>query len=212
MESSLTKLSQKIRTRFAPSPTGFVHIGNFRTVLFNFLFTHKMGGVNVLRVEDTDQARKVDGAIESMLAVMETMGIRFDEGPQLVNGKLQEVGDYGPYTQSARLDLYKKYSRELLDVKKAYYCFCSAERLDEVRKEQVALKKPPMYDRHCRNLTDADIAAQHESFRSQGRQPVIRMAMPLEGVTVLNDLVFGEITYENYMRNFHKVVINDYRQ
>ncbi|HMQ02203.1 MAG TPA: glutamate--tRNA ligase [Candidatus Doudnabacteria bacterium] len=189
--------SQKIRTRFAPSPTGYVHIGNYRTALFAYLFARHHGGVSVLRVEDTDQARKTEGAIENMLAVLQKMGIEFDEGVRVVNGKLTEVGEFGPYTQSNRLDLYHSYVQKLITEKKAYYCFCSTERLDELRKEQTALKQPPMYDRHCRKLTEEEALAQLAKFETAGKKPVVRQVIPEEGQTVIQDLVYGDISYEH---------------
>ncbi len=188
---------KKVRTRFAPSPTGFVHIGNFRTALFAFLFARHNNGVNILRVEDTDQTRKTEGAIENMISVMERMGVHFDEGVQDENGKLVEKGDYGPYTQSERLDIYQSHIQDLVSNKKAYYCFCTPERLDELRKEQIALKQPPMYDRLCRKLTAEEVQAKLTEFQSQHKRPVVRQAIPETGETVVKDLVYGEIKYEH---------------
>ncbi len=187
----------KVRTRFAPSPTGFVHIGNFRTALFAFLFARHHGGVNILRVEDTDQTRKTDGAIENMISVMERMGVQFDEGVQDQNGKLAEKGDYGPYTQSERLDIYQSHVQDLISNNKAYYCFCTPERLDELRKEQTALKQPPMYDRLCRKLNDEQVQAKLQEFQSQNIRPVVRQAIPQTGETVVKDLVYGDIKYDH---------------
>ncbi len=191
--------TKTIRTRFAPSPTGFVHIGGLRTALFAFLFARSKHGTNLLRIEDTDQNRLVEGSLENMLSVFQTMGIEFDEGPYVENGKIKQKGEYGPYIQSERKEqgLYQKYAEQLVAEKKAYYCFCSEERLDEMRKEQVALKKPPMYDRRCRNLTADDIQKQLADFNLAGKNPVIRFAIPLEGSTVIHDLIYGDITYEN---------------
>ncbi len=188
---------KQVRSRFAPSPTGYVHIGNFRTGLFSFLFARHHGGVNILRVEDTDQSRKIDDAVTNMLSVMQTLGIEFDEGPYLENGELKERGEYGPYVQSARKDLYKKYAQELVTAGKAYYCFCSEERLADLRKEQAALKQPPMYDRHCRNLSADEVKSKPEEFKNNNQQPVIRQAIPLDGTTVVKDLVYGDISYDN---------------
>ncbi len=194
----MTDSNKSIRTRFAPSPTGFVHIGSLRTALFAFLFARHNGGVNVLRVEDTDQSRLVDGAVENMIKVLGQLGVEFDEGPLLNDaGTLYEKGEFGPYTQSARLDIYKQHIQTLLESKKAYFCFCSSERLDELRKEQVALKKPPMYDRHCRNLTNEEVQIKQDEFKEAGKNPVVRFAIPQEGTTIVNDLVFGEISYKN---------------
>jgi nondiscriminating glutamyl-tRNA synthetase len=201
--------TKTIRTRFAPSPTGFVHIGSLRTALFAFLFARSKHGTNLLRIEDTDQNRLVEGSLENMLSVFQTMGIEFDEGPYVENGKIKQKGEYGSYIQSERKEqgLYQKYAEQLVAEKKAYYCFCSEERLDEMRKEQVALKKPPMYDRRCRNLTADDIQKQLADFsarggsasggKASGKNPVIRFAIPLEGSTVIHDLIYGDIIYEN---------------
>lgn len=190
-------MPSNIRTRFAPSPTGEIHIGNFRTVLFAFLFARHNSGQILLRVEDTDQSRKVDGAVENMVEVLAKMGISFDEGVAIQNHQMIDVGDKGPYTQSHRLDIYKKYMEVLLESKGAYYCFCSQERLDELRKEQTALKQPPMYDRLCRNLSEDEVAAKQAELESAGKKPVVRQANPLEGETVVHDLVYGDIKYDN---------------
>ncbi len=187
-----------IRTRFAPSPTGFVHIGSLRTALFAFLFARHNHGQIVLRVEDTDQNRKVEGAVENLLTVMKTVGIEFDEGFVLdKHGKATQKGALGPYLQSERLDIYHKHIDQLIKENKAYYCFCSEQRLDDLRKEQTALKKPPMYDRHCRNLSAEETAKQQTEFAANGKRPVVRFAMPQEGQTVIEDLIYGRIVYEN---------------
>jgi glutamyl-tRNA synthetase len=191
------EITGKVRTRFAPSPTGFVHIGNFRTALFSHLWAKHNGGTSVLRIEDTDQSRQVDGAVEHLLEIMKTMGVEFDEGYYLKDdGTIDVRGEFGPYLQSERLELYHKHVTQLLDEKKAYYCFCSEERLDELRKEQTALKKPPMYDRLCRALTESEIQNKLAEFTSSGKNPVVRFAIP-EGQTIINDLIYGQITYEN---------------
>lgn len=202
---------QKIRTRFAPSPTGFVHIGSLRTALFSFLFARNMGGILGLRIEDTDQNRLVEGSLENMLKVFNKMGIIFDEGPYIESGKIQQKGSYGPYIQSERKEqgLYQKYAGQLIADKKAYYCFCSEERLEEMRKEQVALKKPPMYDRRCRNLSTDEVKKQLVEFKNAGKNPVIRFAMPLEGETVIYDLIFGKITYENKILDDQVILKSD---
>jgi nondiscriminating glutamyl-tRNA synthetase len=190
--------SKKIRTRFAPSPTGFVHIGSLRTALFAFLFARHEGGVNILRVEDTDQSRLVDGAIENLVKILHELGIEFDEGFYYKDDdKLAQKGDYGPYLQSERLDVYKKYTLELIDKGAAYYCFCDEKRLEVLRTEQTALKKPPMYDRLCRNLSGEEIKTKLAEFKDQEKQPVVRQAIPLDGQTVIHDLVYGDITYEH---------------
>ena len=216
----MTTKNPAIRTRFAPSPTGFVHIGSLRTALFSFLFARHNGGVHVLRIEDTDQNRFVEGAIENLLKVMKQMGIDFDEGFYLkengevglsteASAKVEERGEFGPYLQSKRLDLYHKHAEELIKNKKAYYCFCSEQRLEELRKEQTALKKPPMYDRLCRNLSDDEINKQLAEFKAAGKNPVVRFAIPLEGQTVIHDLVYGDITYEHKILDDQVIIKSD---
>jgi nondiscriminating glutamyl-tRNA synthetase len=188
---------KQIRTRFAPSPTGFVHIGNFRTALFSHLWAKHNNGTSILRIEDTDQSRKVEGAVEHLLDVMKTMGVEYDEGFYLnEHGGIETHGEFGPYLQSERLDVYHKHIDQLLSDKKAYYCFCSEERLAELRKEQTALKKPPMYDRLCKNLSEAELQAKLEEFSREGKNPVVRFAIP-EGQTIIHDLIYGDITYDN---------------
>ncbi len=186
------------KTRFAPSPTGFVHIGSLRTALFSFLFARKNKGVHILRIEDTDQNRLVPGAVENLLGVMAHMGIVFDEGYYLQpNGEVGERGLRGPYTQSKRLNIYHKHVEELVASKAAYYCFCSEQRLEDLRKEQIALKKPPMYDRLCRNLSDAEVQKKIQEFSKLGKQPVVRQAIPTTGETVIQDLIYGDIVVQN---------------
>lgn len=190
-------ISNQVRTRFAPSPTGFVHVGNFRTALFAYLFARHNNGVFVYRVEDTDQARKVEGAVENLIQVFATMGIEFDEGPRIQKGQVIEVGEHGPYVQSKRLSIYKDHAQQLVDQGKAYYCFCSPQRLDELRKEQTALKKPPMYDGLCRNLSAEELQTKLNEFQKNGQSPVIRQAVPKNGKTIVKDLVYGEIIYDH---------------
>ncbi len=194
----MNQTTKKIRTRFAPSPTGYVHIGNIRTALFGYLFAKHNNGTFILRIEDTDRARLVEGAVDNLLRVMKTLGIVPDEGFYLdKNDQVKERGELGPYLQSERLQLYQKHVLELIEKGRAYYCFCSEQRLDELRKEQTALKKPPMYDRHCRNLTKEQVQLEMEKCRSEGRNPVVRQAIPEQGQTVINDLIYGDISYDN---------------
>lgn len=200
----------EIRTRFAPSPTGFVHIGSLRTALFAFLFAKKNSGKLILRIEDTDQNRFVEGAVENLLKVMQHMGINFDEGFYLDDqGKVQEKGEKGPYLQSQRLELYKKYALELVEKGSAYYCFCDEARLEEVRKEQIALKKPPMYDRLCRKLTPEEVREKLSAAKAQGKTPVIRQAIPEGGSTLVPDLVYGEMTYEHRILDDQVILKSD---
>lgn len=181
-----------VRVRFAPSPTGFVHIGSLRTALYNYLFAKKMGGEYILRVEDTDQSRLVDGAIENMLNAMEWAGIEHDEGVALdENGTIVQKGNYGPYIQSERLDIYKEYIKELLDSGKAYYCFCTKERLDEVREKQKEAGETPRYDGHCRDLSKEEVKKRLAS----GEPYVIRLRLPENHVIKFTDLVRGETEF-----------------
>jgi glutamyl-tRNA synthetase len=199
-----------VRTRFAPSPTGFVHIGSLRTALFSFLYARHNGGKHILRVEDTDQNRLVPGALENLVKVLNEMGIEFDEGFYVAeDGSIKERGEFGPYLQSKRLDIYHKYIEELLSKNKAYYCFCTEQRLEEVRREQMALKKPAMYDRHCRNLTAEESKAKLEEFKQTNLRPVVRFAIPLEGQTVIPDLVYGKIIYENKVLDDQVILKSD---
>jgi nondiscriminating glutamyl-tRNA synthetase len=179
-------MSNKIRLRFAPSPTGFVHLGNLHTALFDFLAAKSLGGKLLLRVEDTDQERKVEGAIEKMIEVMDWAGISFDEGPEPI-----KKGEFGPYVQTERLDIYQKYVKELLDKGEAYYCFCTKERLENLREEQQAAKLPPRYDRACRELTREEA----EKRIAAGEKFVIRQKMPLSGEVVVRDELRGDTKF-----------------
>jgi len=175
-----------IRVRFAPSPTGFLHVGSLRTILFNYLIAKKGKGKLILRIEDTDQKREVSGAVEGLIDIIDWLGIKFDEGPHI-------GGDFGPYIQTQRLDIYKKYVNELLASKKAYYCFCSAERLERMRSDQQAKKLPPRYDRNCRDLTEKEIQERIQ----KGENFVIRQKMPIGGETKVYDELRGEISFKN---------------
>ncbi|GCE16133.1 glutamate--tRNA ligase [Tengunoibacter tsumagoiensis] len=177
---------RKPRLRFAPSPTGLMHIGGFRTALFSWLYARKTGGSFILRIEDTDQARTVEGAVEFLLEGMAWLGMDIDEGPVV-------GGAYGPYFQTQRREIYHQYTQQLLDSGHAYKCYCTPERLDEMRKEQMAKKLPPRYDRRCRYLT-ADERAAHEAA---GEKHVIRFATPIDGETTFRDELRGDITFKN---------------
>lgn len=175
----------KIRLRFAPSPTGYLHIGGLRSALLGYLSAKSMNGKFILRIEDTDEKRKVEGSAQKLIEIMEWVGIKFDEGP--IQG-----GDYAPYIQSERRDIYDKYKQELLKKKAAYPCFCTSERLDEMRKEQQAKKLPPRYDRCCRDLSQEEVEKRIES----GEKHVIRQKMPLAGGIKIKDELRGEISFE----------------
>jgi len=174
-----------IRARFAPSPTGWLHIGSLRTALFGYLIAKTLGGKFILRVEDTDQKREVAGAVESLIKILDWTGIRFDEGPHL-------GGDYGPYVQSQRLAIYEKYAEQLLAENKAYRCFCSAERLEKMRQGQQAKKLPPRYDRACRELAETEV----NKKLAQGEKFVIRQKMPLAGQVIVRDELRGDIKFQ----------------
>lgn len=183
-----------VRVRFAPSPTGFVHVGSLRTALYNDLYALKTGGTFVLRIEDTDRTRYVEGAVENLLRSLKWAGMEPNEGPYLADdGSVKERGAYGPYVQSKRLDLYLKHADELLASGRAYRCFCTPERLERIRAEQTAAKQPMMYDKHCRSLTPADTATKI----ADGLPWVIRLRIPDEGVTTFVDAVRGEVSFEN---------------
>jgi glutamyl-tRNA synthetase len=202
--------NKKIRTRFAPSPTGFVHIGSLRTALFSFLFARHNGGKHALRIEDTDQNRFVEGSLENLINIMKLVGVEFDEGPLIENGVIKQTGQYGPYIQSERKQqgIYQKYADQLMAEKKAYYCFCTEQRLEDLRKEQTALKKPPMYDRHCYRLTADEVQKQLAEFKSAGKNPVIRFFIP-EGQTTIRDLIYGDITYHNSVLDDQVILKSD---
>lgn len=183
-----------IKTRFAPSPTGFLHVGGLRTALYAYLFAKKNGGIFALRIEDTDRERFVEGGIENIVRSLAWAGLRPDEGVDLDKmGKIVQKGDCGSYIQSERLDIYKKYVAELIANDHAYYCFCSKERLDELRKMQELNKMPTGYDRHCCNCPKEDI----EKRLKSGEPYVVRMKMPKEGTTKFSDLIKGEVEFKN---------------
>lgn len=173
----------KIRTRFAPSPTGLLHLGSLRTALYAYLFAKKNNGAFILRIEDTDQARLVEGAVDSLIEILKWVGIFFDEGPHC-------GGDFGPYIQSERLTIYKKYLQILIDMEKAYYCFCSKEKLESLRETQQEQKLPPKYDGHCRQLTKNEIESRLKAMESY----VIRLAIPKDRTIKFNDLIRGTIS------------------
>lgn len=180
----------KIRARFAPSPTGYLHIGGLRTALYNYLFARKNGGDFLLRLEDTDRTRYVEGAAENLIKSLADCNLSWDEGVILDDeGNLAEKGDFGPYMQSKRLDIYKKYVDELLASGKAYYCFCSSERLGTLREEQMAHSLPPKYDKHCVNLSKEEIT----SKLAAGEPYVVRLNVPENEIVEFDDLIRGNI-------------------
>lgn len=172
-------IDSKVRVRFAPSPTGALHIGGLRTALFNWLLAKKSGGSFILRIEDTDQKRLVPGSEAQIISALSWLGLDYDEGPD--RGGLK-----GPYRQSERLDIYKKYSLQLVENNDAYYCNCSSERLEKLRQDQQARGEAPRYDRHCRDL----------NIKPDG-QTVIRLKITLTGSTAVQDLIRGEVSFQN---------------
>lgn len=183
-------MDKPVRVRYAPSPTGFPHVGNIRTALFNWLFARHHGGSFIVRIEDTDQARTVPGALEAILEGLRWLGLDWDEGPD-------KGGEFGPYFQSQRLDMYKAACEQLISQNDAYYCYCSPERLDEMRSAQQQRKQPPGYDRHCRDLSADERAKLTAELEADGRRPVVRFAMPREGKTGFEDIVRGHVEFEN---------------
>jgi nondiscriminating glutamyl-tRNA synthetase len=179
-----------IRLRFAPSPTGYVHIGSLRTALYNYLYAKANNGKFILRIEDTDRTRLVEGAIENLLHSLEWAGLQHDEGVFMENGKIIQKGDCGPYIQSERLDIYKEYIQTLIDKGYAYYCFCSKERLEEVREKQKSEGKTPMYDRSCMNLPFYEV----QKKIADGEEYVIRLKVPENKEIKFKDAVRGEIS------------------
>ena len=180
----------KVRTRFAPSPTGFLHIGGLRTALYCYLWAKHNEGDYILRIEDTDQTRYVEGSVESLISSLSVCGVVQDEGPVLVDGKVEEKGEFGPYFQSSRLDIYKKYVDQLIDEGKAYYCFCTKERLDALRKTQMENKETPKYDGKCKSISREEA----ERRIAAGEEYVIRMALPENEDIVFDDEVRGRVS------------------
>lgn len=170
----------------APSPTGEMHVGSMATLLKNYAFAKKNGGQFILRIEDTDKVREVDGGVEAIQAIIKRYGLDWDEGP----GK---GGEFGPYIQSERLEIYKKEVQKLIDNGKAYYCFCSKERLAEVKEQQIANKQPPHYDRRCREISKEEARQRVMG----GEEYVIRLKVPSDQEIVFTDLLRGEITFDS---------------
>jgi glutamyl-tRNA synthetase len=178
--------SQAVRVRYAPSPTGAPHVGNIRTALFTWLFARHHQGTFIVRIEDTDQAREIENGLELILESLRWLGLDWDEGPGI-------GGPHGPYTQSERLHLYQKWAQWLVDHGHAYKCYCSPERLEQMRKEQEARKQSVGYDRKCRFMS----AAERKEKEASTIAPVIRLAVPLSGTTTYFDLIHGNVSVDN---------------
>jgi glutamyl-tRNA synthetase len=182
----MSNTEKPVRVRFAPSPTGHVHLGSARTALYNYLIAKKLGGTFILRIEDTDQKRLVEGAEQELIDNLHWLGIEWDEGPDV-------GGPNGPYHQSERKDIYLKFAEELIERDQAYYCFCTPERLERMRQDQQKNKEIPHYDGTCRRLSKAEAQARVDA----GEAHTIRFKMPHEGTTTVHDLLRGDITFEN---------------
>ncbi|NOZ06220.1 MAG: glutamate--tRNA ligase [Chloroflexi bacterium] len=180
------KQEQRPRVRFAPSPTGYLHVGGARSALFNWLFARHYGGQFILRIEDTDRTRYQEDALDDLLSGLRWLGLDWDEGPEA-------GGPYGPYFQSERTDIYRRYAEQLIAEGHAYKCFCSPDRLAQMRKERQARKEPAGYDRRCRGLT----AQQRRDREARGETAVVRFKMPLEGETRFHDQIRGDIVVQN---------------
>lgn len=191
-------MNQKIRTRFAPSPTGYLHIGGLRTALYAYLYAKKNNGDFLLRIEDTDQKRLVEDSMQNIIDTLNWAGIEFDEGP----GK---EGSCGPYIQSQRLPIYQEYVQKLIDSGHAYRCFCTKEELDQMREEQVNAKKAPMYDRRCRYLSPEEI----QEKLDQGIPFVVRQAIPLNRLIKFEDKIRGKTTFDTNTLDDHVLLKSD---
>jgi nondiscriminating glutamyl-tRNA synthetase len=179
-------MSNEVRVRYAPSPTGHLHIGNARTALFNYLFARGHNGKFIIRIEDTDQKRNIEGGEESQLQYLKWLGIEWDES-------IDVGGEYGPYRQSERNDIYAKYTKQLMENEQAYYCYCTEEELEAEREAQIAEGKPPRYSNKCRHLTAEDRAV----LEAEGRKPSIRFKVPEGRVFKFDDMVKGEVAFES---------------
>ncbi|MBI3004516.1 MAG: glutamate--tRNA ligase [Ignavibacteriales bacterium] len=175
--------SKPVRVRFAPSPTGFLHVGGLRTALYNYLFAKHHHGTFILRIEDTDQSRRVEGAVENLIASLDWAGVHYDEGPH-------KEASHGPYVQSQRLEIYRNHTEQLIERGQAYYCFCTPERLEQVRQKQIAMKVAPAYDRHCRDLPKLETSDRLKA----GERHVVRMKVPFGGETTFDDIIRGHVT------------------
>jgi glutamyl-tRNA synthetase len=179
-------INETPRVRFAPSPTGYLHVGGLRTALYNYLFAKHNNGTFILRIEDTDRTRLVEGAVENLIDTLKWAGLEYDEGPFV-------GGNYGPYIQSERLDIYKKYVDELIKSGKAYYCFCSSERLEKIREEQQQQKLQPKYDKHCLKLSEEEI----KQKIANGESYVVRLNVQPDEIIKIEDVIRGTVEFNS---------------
>ena len=183
--------TKKVKVRFAPSPTGDLHVGNIRTALFDWAYARHTGGTFLFRIEDTDTTRVTDEYIQAAIDTLKWLGLTWDEGPEV-------GGENGPYLQSQRLDIYAQWAQKFLDQKDAYHCYCAPDELEAVREAQRAANVAPGYNGHCRDLGADQIAA----YKAEGRLPVLRMRMP-SGSTTFTDLIRGDVTFDhNFVPDF----------
>jgi glutamyl-tRNA synthetase len=182
---------KQVRVRFAPSPTGDLHVGNIRTALFDWAYARHTNGKLIFRIEDTDRERVTDEYIQAAIDTLKWLGLNWDEGPEV-------GGEFGPYLQSQRLDIYAEWAQKFLDNGDAYHCYCSGEELEERRQVQMKNNQAPGYDGKCRDLSNTQI----DEYKAQARKPVVRMRMP-QGETVFNDAIRGEVKFEHlYVPDF----------
>ncbi len=186
----MTIPKNKVRVRFAPSPTGYLHIGGLRTALYNYLFAKKNNGTFILRIEDTDRERFVPGAVEKLITALDNFGLHSDEGVMLDGDKVTSRGDFGPYIQSERIKIYQAVAEKLVAENKAYYCFCSEDRIEKLRETQRTNKQVPKYDGFCRNLDPLETSKRLKA----GEKAVIRYKITPNEQVVCNDQIHGQIT------------------
>ncbi len=194
----MTATMKPVRVRFAPSPTGHMHLGSARTALYDYLFARKTGGQFILRIEDSDRKRYVPSAEQELIDGLHWLGMDWDEGPDI-------GGPYGPYRQSERKEIYQQYARQLVENGHAFYCFCTQERLERIRQDQISRKVPAHYDGTCRNLSLEEV----DQRIAAGEKHVVRFKTPTDGTTTARDLVRGEITVENWTIDDHIIVRSD---
>lgn len=194
-----------IRTRFAPSPTGYLHVGGLRTALYSYLYAKKYGGKFLLRIEDTDRERYVEDGVASILKSLYWAGVTPDEGVVLDKNEIEQKGKNGPYIQSERLHIYKEHVEQLLDAGQAYYCFCTTERLEKLRETQQFEKKPTGYDGHCLSVN----AEEAKKRAASGERRVVRLKMPKTGETVFMDMIRGEVRFKNELIDDQVLIKSD---
>jgi glutamyl-tRNA synthetase len=191
-------MNNKVRVRFAPSPTGDLHIGGVRTALFNWLFAQHNKGSFILRIEDTDKARSTEKSAKQIISALKWLNLNWNEGPE-------KGGEKGPYFQSQRDIYYQKAVNYLLERNRAYYCYCSPEEVEKMKKEEEKAGRPAIYPGHCRNLSDNEKI----NYEKEGRKPVIRLKTPLDGYTIVNDLIRGKVSFDNRLQEDLIIVKSD---